>query len=128
MFEDISGRRIQTTDHVGGTLAAASGTRLIGTRVLMDNEFTIKQIAMGAGTTLPAGTVMRLKVYVNGVSKGLAAATLTAGAGAAMTLFNGLNMTGPANSIVDMAVHTVGLTAGVGGRFQYRYYHGWSIA
>jgi hypothetical protein len=124
-FEDISGTRTFWSNYVGLAPAAASGTILPTLRgYVMQKPFTIIGAAIGAGTTPPAGTSMSLKFWVNGVRKGIGSITLTSGGGARVSSGSGYVFTGPANSLLDVSVNTVGNTAGVGARYAIYYHHG----
>lgn len=127
-YEDIPGMRMLHTDYLGGTIAAASGELLLSnSAIVMAKPFTITGIALGAGTTRPAGATMSVKIWVNGAAKGLAVLTLTATPGAYVSAGNGLAYTGPANSVLNLSINSVGAdAAGAGARFQVRYHHGWS--
>lgn len=124
-IEHISGVRHLWTDLIGGTIAAASGTFLPATRAfVMQHPYTIVGAAV-AGASLPAGSSMSLKFWSNGARKGIGVITLTAGAGARVSVGNGYSFTGPANSTLDVTINAVGATAGGGARFDIRYIHGW---
>jgi hypothetical protein len=69
---------------------------------------------------------MGIRVWVNATRKGLATISLTHGAGAYVSVANGLSFTGPANSVVSLSVASVGATVGTGARYMIRYHHGWS--
>jgi hypothetical protein len=125
-IEHISGVRHLWSDIIPGTWASASGTLLPGARAfVMQHPFTIVGAAVGVGASALAGSSMTLKFWVNGARKGLGVVTLTSGAGARVNVGNGYAFTGPANSLVDVTIHTVGATAGGGGRLDIRYVHGW---
>lgn len=126
-FEDIAGTRSLLTDYRTGVIAAASTVRAPEFDAIpMWKPFTITGLTLVGGTGNPGGSSMNIRIWVNGVRKGLATVTLTGGAGAQLNHANGLSFTGPANSVLSLSVASVGGTAGYGQRYQVRYVHGWS--
>lgn len=122
-FEDISGIRGPVSSDSLTWPSAASGTPLHGTYWYTLSPLTItKIVGMASGNT--AGTTMKLKLWVNGNSKGLANATLIANLGSKTFSFNGLAATAPANAWVGYALHTAAATAGANPHLFTYYHHG----